>query len=251
MKFGMRKPSISRSIRARTTGRITRAAKKAVNPLYGKKGIGLVRDPKRAIKNRMYSRTTFSPTDFKNWPDRSSGGNSDLINWPDRSSDGDRKSNSGDSSVYSHVNSSVNSSSKYGWIGVGALVIFFSFLLIKIDKNAGFLFALIGSFIVLAGLSDSSETDIDNNIKENEIKPYVTDVENAEDEEDEEDMPEPVFEFVINKNSKIYHDPECPMAERISGKNRELFTGTEAELRQKKYIPCSHCMCEYEEEDDG
>lgn len=39
MKFGMRKPSVKRSIKARTTGRAKRAVKKAVIPGYGKKGI--------------------------------------------------------------------------------------------------------------------------------------------------------------------------------------------------------------------
>lgn len=38
MKFGMRKPSIKKSISARTTGRAKRAIKKALIPGYGKKG---------------------------------------------------------------------------------------------------------------------------------------------------------------------------------------------------------------------
>lgn len=38
MKFGMRKPNIKKSIKARTTGKIKRKVKKELNPLYGKKG---------------------------------------------------------------------------------------------------------------------------------------------------------------------------------------------------------------------
>lgn len=60
MKFGVRKPSFKKSIKARTTGRINRAVKRAVNPLYGKKGVGFVKDPSRSIKNAVYQRTTFS-----------------------------------------------------------------------------------------------------------------------------------------------------------------------------------------------
>ena len=37
MKFGMRTPSIKRLIKARTTGRVKRAIKSSINPLYGKK----------------------------------------------------------------------------------------------------------------------------------------------------------------------------------------------------------------------
>lgn len=60
MKFGMRKPSIKRSISARTTGKIKRQVKKAVNPMYGKNGMGWVNDPKKAAYNKVYNKTSFS-----------------------------------------------------------------------------------------------------------------------------------------------------------------------------------------------
>lgn len=64
MKLGMRKPSIKKSIRARTTGKLKRKFKKAVNPLYGKKGMGLIRNPKKSIYNKVYRKTTFSIFDI-------------------------------------------------------------------------------------------------------------------------------------------------------------------------------------------
>ncbi len=60
MKFGMRKPSVKRSIKARTTGRAKRAVKKAVIPGYGKKGMGWIKNPKKAAYNKIYKKTTFS-----------------------------------------------------------------------------------------------------------------------------------------------------------------------------------------------
>ncbi|MCI6107260.1 MAG: hypothetical protein PUE33_02215 [bacterium] len=60
MKFGMRKPSLMKSVKARTTGKIKRKIKSSVNPLYGKKGIGLITNPKKAIYNKVYKKTTFS-----------------------------------------------------------------------------------------------------------------------------------------------------------------------------------------------
>jgi len=63
MKIGFRKPSIKKSIKARTTGKIKRKAKKAVNPLYGKKGMGYIKDPNKAIKNKVYHKTTFGAND--------------------------------------------------------------------------------------------------------------------------------------------------------------------------------------------
>lgn len=55
-----RKPSIKKSIKARTTGRIKRKMKKAINPFYGRKGMGWLRDPKRAMYNKVYNKFTFS-----------------------------------------------------------------------------------------------------------------------------------------------------------------------------------------------
>ena len=49
MKMGLRKPSVKRSISARTTGRAKRAVKKAVIPGYGKKGMGLVAPKEEGI----------------------------------------------------------------------------------------------------------------------------------------------------------------------------------------------------------
>ena len=60
MKFGMRKPNLKKVIKSKTTGAIKRKAKSAVNPLYGKKGMGYAKNPTRAVKNKVYKKTTFS-----------------------------------------------------------------------------------------------------------------------------------------------------------------------------------------------
>lgn len=52
MKFGLRTPSLKKSISARTTGQLKRAVKRAIIPGYGKKGIGLLH-PKRAMYNKV------------------------------------------------------------------------------------------------------------------------------------------------------------------------------------------------------
>ena len=61
MKVGVRKPSIKKSISARTTGRAKRAVKKAVIPGYGRRGAGWVKNPKRAIYNKMCIRDRYIP----------------------------------------------------------------------------------------------------------------------------------------------------------------------------------------------
>lgn len=63
MKFGMRKPSIKKSFKLRTTGKAKRKLKKSLIPGYGKKGRGVLH-PKRAVKNKIYRKTTFSIFDI-------------------------------------------------------------------------------------------------------------------------------------------------------------------------------------------
>lgn len=64
MKFGMRKPSLKRAVKAATTGKAKRAIKKAVVPGYGQKGAGWIKDPKKAAYNKIYSKTTFGIKDI-------------------------------------------------------------------------------------------------------------------------------------------------------------------------------------------
>ncbi|MBR8674174.1 hypothetical protein GRR92_06770 [Lactococcus lactis subsp. lactis] len=64
MKFGMRKPSITKSLKARTTTKYKRKIKKALIPGYGKKGVGWVKNPKKAAYNKVYKKASFSLWDL-------------------------------------------------------------------------------------------------------------------------------------------------------------------------------------------
>ena len=64
MKIGMRKPSLTRSLKARTTSKWKRQAKKALIPGYGKKGMGWVKNPKKAMYNKVYHKTTLGLSDL-------------------------------------------------------------------------------------------------------------------------------------------------------------------------------------------
>lgn len=63
MKAGMRMPSPTKSLKAKTTGRVKRAVKGSVNPVYGVKGIEYLKDPERAVKNKIYHKITVDPLD--------------------------------------------------------------------------------------------------------------------------------------------------------------------------------------------
>lgn len=61
MKIGIRKPSIKKSIRARTTGALKRKVKRSINPLYGKSGIGFIKNPRKSVKAKIYRKVTIDP----------------------------------------------------------------------------------------------------------------------------------------------------------------------------------------------
>lgn len=60
----MRKPSVRKSFRARTTVKAKKKMKKAVNPFYGKRGVGFAKCPKKSVRAAVYRRTTFSVMDL-------------------------------------------------------------------------------------------------------------------------------------------------------------------------------------------
>ncbi len=61
MKIGLRKPSLKKTIKARTTGATKRKVKSTINPLYGKSGVGLIKDPKKSVKAKIYRKVTIDP----------------------------------------------------------------------------------------------------------------------------------------------------------------------------------------------
>lgn len=65
MKFGYRTPSFKKSFKARTTGRLKREMKRSINPFYGKKGMGWINNPKKAMYNKVYNKTTRSIFDSR------------------------------------------------------------------------------------------------------------------------------------------------------------------------------------------
>lgn len=64
MKIGFRTPSLKKSFKARTTSKYKRQLKSATDPTYGKKGVGWFKNPKKALYNKIYNKTTKSIFDI-------------------------------------------------------------------------------------------------------------------------------------------------------------------------------------------
>ena len=47
--------------------------------------------------------------------------------------------------------------------------------------------------------------------------------------------------YILNTNSKKFHDPACPLAESIKEKNRDTYKGTRELLIRQGYTACQNC----------
>ena len=151
MKMGIRKPSIKKSIKARTTGKLKRAAKKAVNPLYGKKGMGFVNNPKKAVYNKVYNKTTVGVSDLLTSGKSSSGKTTSQKTTSARTAPVQRTNHS--TSVKA---TAVYSSKTYKVCGVvlkivSSLIILLALILLFASPVAGLLFAAFGVGLFVLG----------------------------------------------------------------------------------------------------
>lgn len=64
MKIGIRTPSLKKSFKARATSKYKRRLKSAIDPTYGKKRVGWFKNPKKALYNKIYNKTTKSIFDI-------------------------------------------------------------------------------------------------------------------------------------------------------------------------------------------
>ena len=52
---------------------------------------------------------------------------------------------------------------------------------------------------------------------------------------------EDMRDYVLNKNSKKFHDPSCPGAAEIKETNRWEYHGTRQSVLDMGYVPCRIC----------
>lgn len=138
MKVGIRKPSIKKSVKARTTGKLKRSVKKTVNPLYGKKGMGLVNDPKKAVYNKVYSKTTIGVNSLSEAASSKSNNN--------KTSSG----NAGNNYQHKSAPKQKKPSNGTSWFIWGGILAFFA--LIGQNIGAFLIFGGVAAFLIWTGL---------------------------------------------------------------------------------------------------
>jgi len=178
MKFGVRKPSLKRSIKARTTGKIKRQVKSAVNPLYGKKGMGYINDPKKAVYNKVYNKTSVGVKDVIDTPKSKS-----YINGTTRYS----KTSASENANQSQYTAKTHKGTGVFLIIVAVIIAFVGLFLLPI----GLLFIGLGIIFFFAGKGQLR---------------IANEKENASTDEFDESMAEPVIQSDLPQEEKT---PRC------------------------------------------
>jgi DNA-entry nuclease len=52
-------------------------------------------------------------------------------------------------------------------------------------------------------------------------------------------------DFILNTNTKKIHIPDCSSVDSMADHNKEAYTGTVEELKEKGYSPCQKCLSGY------
>mgnify|MGYP000866506191 CR=1 FL=1 len=200
MKFGVRTPSLKKSFKARTTGRAKRAIKKAIIPGYGKKGMGWIKNPKKAAYNAVYHRTTI--------------GVSSLIATPKKSR---KKSNYSSKSTYTRNKgqksyTSSNQSQVSNKLCFGILLIITGIIQLIFSPVLGAFGIIIGTFLIYLDRKDSKEssklsTTPDSEIDENKEYTYIVDRH---------------YQLLDSQNQQ-YRDKNFDLAEIVCKEDIELY----------------------------
>lgn len=210
MKMGIRKPSLKKSIKARTTGKLKRKMKKAVNPLYGKKGMGMIKNPKKAIYNKVYNKTTIGVSDLV----RSGTSSSHSRN---------TKSQVATTKTQVATAASNHSPTTYKVAGVIAkiaaiIIILLSLLLLLAVPGAGVVFGIVGVLLFALGKSYTKKAKADST--SNVVN--APDVQPASSEKQECDQPVQQQLSTLKSATQQQSKPE-------SEKNYDLFDDYDAD----------------------
>lgn len=74
------------------------------------------------------------------------------------------------------------------------------------------------------------------------VSELVTPDDEAETKTDELQQPiDKSCEYILNTNTKVFHQPGCSYADTISDKNKDTYTGTRDSMIDMGYEPCGHC----------
>ncbi len=63
----------------------------------------------------------------------------------------------------------------------------------------------------------------------------------TEQKEPENETTDGEITYIVNKNSKVFHFPECSSVDKMKPQNKKEIVGTHDDLIEKGYSPCDRC----------
>ena len=248
MKYGFRKPSIKKSLKARTTGRIKRTIKSSINPIYGKKGVGFVKNPEKSVKNSIYHKVTFDATK----PIKDKINNTNLLkNNKDKTNKEERNTFKMSGKTVAGIIGGITGIAIIGagLSGGGENVI--DNVATSNDINTSYVSEVN---VTNTSIENEVQNIITNNTVENKvttqptsnttsnISPSPSAVQPATVTKDESSVvQETKKEWVLNTNTKKFHYPYCKSVKQMKDSNKKVVTDTRDNIIKQGYSPCGNC----------
>ena len=219
---------MKRSIKARTTGKVKRIAKKSIIPFYGKKGMGWIKNPKKALYNKIYNKTTFS---FR-----------DILNYNKSKTSGD---------LFTPLNDKNNNEVNKHMKG---------------RKKGVIIVAIIAALVIIAGISgavqeskekhESNTTIVErakvDSSEENGKEVFIEDTTIVTTEKttvtttkaistDVKTTNKTEMNYILNTSSMKFHYPTCRGVKDMKKENKKEFSGDRKSVIDMGYSPCGIC----------
>ena len=94
---------------------------------------------------------------------------------------------------------------------------------------------------VTFSVSRNPEADTFDGIAQNSAQSVQLPTEQSEQTEPVYTQVTQLIDYIINKNTGVFHSPDCAGVKRMKESNKESYTGTKEDLISQGYIPCQNC----------
>ena len=239
LKKSCSSPSIKKSLKARTTGRIKRLLKSSVNPIYGRKGVGFVKNPEKSIKNSVYHKVTVDVA--KPSKDKINGINP-FDNKEGKNIKEERKTNKMSGKAVAGIIGGIT-----GLAIIGAGLSGSRENVVNNVTNAN---SITTSYVSEANIT----TDSGENFTEEEVTTQPT-PSNTPSTAPSQNVSQPTTiqrdvvsevqetkqEWVLNTNTKKFHYPYCKSVNQMKSSNKKVVTDTRDGIIKQGYSPCGNC----------
>ena len=98
-----------------------------------------------------------------------------------------------------------------------------------------------GNNQVLGGMTNKDEGNKDDESGADSSNDSSDNDSNNDSSAENNKNPDGEGTYILNTDSKKFHDPDCYIVDRMDEENKEIYVGSREDLIKDEYTPCGHC----------